>query len=139
MSVPVCLFSGLTNYSTQTLSTFMLTSLYFSVQTSQYVFPCCHLFHLRLFLEQYFYCAPRPPSIAFSSIYLNCCDHPMINRIVFYFLFLSRRLIETPLSTLSLLAHCYQPSKPRKAPANNRVSVAVHSNMNVAVPILKFY
>jgi len=34
MIVPICLFSGLANHSTQTLSTFMLPSLYFSVQTS---------------------------------------------------------------------------------------------------------
>lgn len=36
---------------------------------------------------------------------------------------------ETPLSILSLLAHCYQPSKPRKAPANNRVSIAVRNSL----------
>jgi len=31
MIVPICLFSGLTNYGTQTLATFMLPITYFSV------------------------------------------------------------------------------------------------------------
>jgi hypothetical protein len=51
MIAPICLFSGLTNYGAQTLSTFMLTSLFFSVQTSYKVFPLCHQFHKRLLLE----------------------------------------------------------------------------------------
>jgi len=37
MSVPICLFSGLANYSTQTLATFMLPITCFSVCKSYLV------------------------------------------------------------------------------------------------------
>ena len=71
MIVPICLFSGLVNYGTQTLSTFMLTSLYFSVQTSYKVLSlvssvplvsiarkCCHLLY-------------GPPSTALVVVYFK--------------------------------------------------------------------
>ena len=133
MIVPICLFSGLANYSTQTLSTFMLPITCFSVCKSYPVLCrsiysfCVHgISHVQTFQST------LTGHILQQQAYsLNCCSHPMTNRIVFYFLFLSRRLIETPLSSLSLLAHCYQPSKPFQAPASNRVSEAFHSNMQL--------
>jgi hypothetical protein len=87
MIVLICLFSGLANYSTQTLSTFMLPILYCVCTSIILRILRTYPFLERLFLESISAC----PSTTFNSSYvssLNCCSHPMTNRIVvdcFYF------------------------------------------------------
>ena len=68
MIVPIFLFSGLTNYGTQTLSTIHVAYyMFFCMQIIPGALPV-YLFLECLFLEQYFYCALRPPSIAITLV-----------------------------------------------------------------------
>jgi len=70
MIVPIYLFSGLANYGTQTLSTFMLPiPTCVCVGDISGTLPV-YLFLQRLLLEQYFYCTLRSPSIAVTSVFL---------------------------------------------------------------------
>jgi len=48
MSVPICLFSGLANYGTQTLATFMLPITCFSVCKS-YLVLCQSIYFLSVY------------------------------------------------------------------------------------------
>ena len=139
MFVAVFLFSGLTDYATQTLSTIHVDYLVIVSATSNIV--CLSILSsipsMSISRTVFLLC---PATIFYSNkseFILKCWTHPnKINRLVFYFLFLSRRLIETPLSTQPLLAHCCQRSTPFRAPANNRGMCSSPLYYNVAVPSL---
>jgi hypothetical protein len=82
MIVPICLFSGLTNYGTQTLSTFMLTSLC-CVCTN--IIECLSILSsiLSTPVTRSISTVLRPSSIAFTLVFLNCCSHPMTKQVSF--------------------------------------------------------
>ena len=96
MSVPIFLFSGLTNYGTQTLSMILIAYLVLVSATSN-ISAFCRLSIPSLPVSRSVATVYRPTSIALSCS-LKCCSHPMnTDRIVvdcFYF---------TQAITLSLL------------------------------------
>ena len=136
MIVPIFLFSGLTNYGTQTLATIHVAQFIFfctniivclsilsSVSLASITRKCCHLPY-------------GPPSTALSVRIFNLLQSSKINRIVvdcFYF---------TQAITLCSLVYSNNNLQClRASPSTPVITIGSNSSqyMNVAVPILKLF
>ena len=134
MIVPICLFSGLANYSTQTLATFMLPITCFSVCKSYSRFSG-PIYSISVYFQKAFLPVLRPPSIALRCS-LNCCSHPKLTGSL-----LTAFILHRP----SLCA-CWSISIAPFNVSGQALQLqltTIGSNdsqyMNVAVPILKLF
>ena len=99
MIVPICLFSGLTNYGTQTLSTIHVAYLVLRLYKHHILDSLDLSIPSASISRTVFLLCPTATFYSNNVSILNCCSHPMTNRIVvdcFYF---------TQAITLSLLVY----------------------------------